>query len=85
LGKLAKVGNVIPKTLEILITYPTADSVENEYHGDYGNLALTIDMSGSSLLRLLRGTQFPPTLARPGTVSRPKGKTIKSLLQGVLK
>lgn len=85
LGKLAKVGNVIPKTLEIIITYPTADSVENEYHGDYGNLALTIDMSGKSLLRLLKGTQFPSGFARTAGVTRPKGKSINSLLQGLLK
>jgi len=83
LAKLARVGNVIPKTLSIIITYPTADSVEQEYHGDYGNLALTIDLSGQSLLRLLKGTQFPSGLTAPA--SRPKGKTIKSLLQGVLK
>lgn len=85
LGKLARVGNVIPKTLSILITYPTADTVEQVYHGDYGNLSLTIDMSGTSLLRLLKGTQFPPSLAQPGAVTRPKGKTIKSLLRGPLK
>jgi phospholipid/cholesterol/gamma-HCH transport system substrate-binding protein len=85
LGKLAKVGNVIPKTLSILITYPTADTVEQEYHGDYGNLSLTIDMSGTSLSRLLKGTQFPPSLARKAAVTRPKGRTIRSLLEGVLK
>jgi phospholipid/cholesterol/gamma-HCH transport system substrate-binding protein len=62
LGKLAKVGNLIPKTLSILITYPTADTVENEYFGDYGNLSLTIDLSGSSLARLLAGSQLPTTL-----------------------
>jgi phospholipid/cholesterol/gamma-HCH transport system substrate-binding protein len=58
LGKLAKVGQVIPKTLSILITYPTADSVEKEYFGDYGNLSLTIDLSGDSLKRLLEGSQL---------------------------
>jgi phospholipid/cholesterol/gamma-HCH transport system substrate-binding protein len=62
LGKLAKVGNVIPKTLSILITYPTADTVEHEYFGDYGNLSLTVDLSGSSLARLLAGSQLPASL-----------------------
>jgi phospholipid/cholesterol/gamma-HCH transport system substrate-binding protein len=115
LGKLAKVGNVIPKTLSILITYPTADSVENEYFGDYGNLSLTIDMSGKSLATFLAGTQIPTTLSSPqpstaaaksgsssagnsaSGASKPtgnqlsaitrwaRGKTIKSLLTGVLR
>ena len=49
LSQLAKVGAVIPKTLGVIITYPTADTVEQEYFGDYGNLALTLDMSVKSL------------------------------------
>jgi phospholipid/cholesterol/gamma-HCH transport system substrate-binding protein len=49
LTKLAEVGNVIPKSLEAIITYPTADGVEKGYFGDYGNLALTVDISASSL------------------------------------
>jgi phospholipid/cholesterol/gamma-HCH transport system substrate-binding protein len=81
LGKLARVGNVIPKTLSILITYPTADSVEKEYFGDYGNLSLTIDLSATSLKTLLDGSQLPSDV----TTGRPKGTTIKSLLTGVLK
>jgi phospholipid/cholesterol/gamma-HCH transport system substrate-binding protein len=83
LGKLAKVGNVIPKTLSILITYPTADSVEQEYFGDYGNLSLTIDLSAGSLRTLLDGSQLPSASKVPTT--RTKGKTIKSLLTGILK
>ena len=51
LGRLARVGTVIPKTLGVLITYPTADTVEQEYFGDYGNLSLTLDMSAKSLLQ----------------------------------
>jgi phospholipid/cholesterol/gamma-HCH transport system substrate-binding protein len=50
LRELSKVGEDIPDILTVLITYPTADSVEEEYYGDYGNLALTIDMSAKSLL-----------------------------------
>jgi phospholipid/cholesterol/gamma-HCH transport system substrate-binding protein len=59
LAKLADVGNVIPKTLSILITYPTADSVQKEYFGDYGNLSLTIDLSKTSLQTLLEGNGVP--------------------------
>jgi phospholipid/cholesterol/gamma-HCH transport system substrate-binding protein len=50
LGKLAEVGTVIPQTLGVVATYPTADSVEQEYFGDYGNLSLTLDVSTASLL-----------------------------------
>lgn len=84
LVKLAKVGNVIPKTLSILITYPTADSVENEYFGDYGNLSLTVDLSSTSLKTLLAGSQLPSAAAAPlSSITRwAPGKTISGLLTG---
>ena len=55
LTKLAEVGNVIPQSLEAIITYPTADGVEKGYFGDYGNLALTVDVSAASLLNTFGG------------------------------
>lgn len=55
LTRLAEVGNVIPKSLEAIITYPTADGVEKGYFGDYGNLALTVDVSTASLLNTFGG------------------------------
>jgi phospholipid/cholesterol/gamma-HCH transport system substrate-binding protein len=58
LGRLARVGKLIPQVLQVLITYPTADTVEQEYFGDYGNLALTIDVSAKSLLHTF-GPMFP--------------------------
>jgi phospholipid/cholesterol/gamma-HCH transport system substrate-binding protein len=64
LRELSKVGQDIPDILTVLITYPTADSVENEYYGDYGNLALTIDVSSKSLLNT-----FGPGFALGGTAS----------------
>jgi phospholipid/cholesterol/gamma-HCH transport system substrate-binding protein len=64
LDKLARVGQEIPKTLGIIITYPTSNGVQKEYFGDYGNLSLTIDLSASSLQRLLDGSQLP-TAATP--------------------
>jgi len=51
LDRLSHVGTVIPKILGVLITYPTADTVEQEYFGDYGNLSLTLDVSAKSLLQ----------------------------------
>lgn len=63
LARLARVGTVIPKTLGVIITYPTADSVEQEYFGDYGNLSLTLDFSTKSLLHTF-GPQVGHTLTR---------------------
>jgi phospholipid/cholesterol/gamma-HCH transport system substrate-binding protein len=51
LDRLGRVGTAIPKTLSVILTYPTADTVEQEYFGDYGNLALTLDVSAKSLLQ----------------------------------
>jgi phospholipid/cholesterol/gamma-HCH transport system substrate-binding protein len=69
LDRLARVGQLIPQVLQVLITYPTADTVEQEYFGDYGNLALTLDASAKSLL-----TTFGPQLASlfPNAVPRSK-------------
>jgi phospholipid/cholesterol/gamma-HCH transport system substrate-binding protein len=83
LDKLSRVGNVIPKTLEILITYPTADSVENEYAGDYGNLSLTLDLKGKSLALLLAGSQLPASATSPNAKA-PTGSALAQLLKQAL-
>jgi phospholipid/cholesterol/gamma-HCH transport system substrate-binding protein len=67
LARLAKVGETIPEVLTVLITDPTADSVEQEYFGDYGNLALTMDVSAKSLLNT-----FGPLAGLPGPTGREK-------------
>jgi phospholipid/cholesterol/gamma-HCH transport system substrate-binding protein len=51
LSQLAKVGETIPKTLELILSYPVADGVEKAFYGDYGNLHITLDLSRKSLLR----------------------------------
>jgi phospholipid/cholesterol/gamma-HCH transport system substrate-binding protein len=71
LARLAKVGTEIPKTLGILITYPTADSVQKEYFGDYGNISLSVDLSGSSLATFLKATQLG-TPGQPATNAGPQ-------------
>lgn len=58
LAQLAKAGQYITQTLGIIITYPTADGVEQEYAGDYGNLSLTIDLSHQSLATFLKASQL---------------------------
>ena len=98
LTKLAEVGNVIPQSLEAIITYPTADGVEKGYFGDYGNLALTVDVSSASLLNNLsspspapRGvagrTSVPvtPTVVRTARTRWVSGSTIGDLLLGTLR
>ena len=70
LTKLAEVGNVIPKSLEAIITYPTADGVEKGYFGDYGNLALTVDVSAASLTNTFGGGGgLPVPLPTPGATA----------------
>ena len=98
LQRLSEVGDVIPETLGVLLTYPTADTVEQEYFGDYGNLSMTIDVSATSLLQTFgghapadagttRGGPAPPgvRLPLPPPVTRwaPTGG-IGRLLQGTL-
>jgi phospholipid/cholesterol/gamma-HCH transport system substrate-binding protein len=85
LDKLSRVGNVIPKTLEILITYPTADSVENEYAGDYGNLSLTIDLSATSLANLLKGSQLPVAAPLKRSAASSDASVLAELLRQALK
>ena len=93
LTRLAEVGDVIPQTLGVLLTYPTADTVEQEYFGDYGNLSLTIDVSSASLLQTFgphagaapAATTLTPSLPRlpPATRWAP-GRTIGDLVLGTL-
>jgi phospholipid/cholesterol/gamma-HCH transport system substrate-binding protein len=51
LAQLASVGETIPKTLELILSYPVADGVEKAFYGDYGNLHITLDLSRTSLQR----------------------------------
>jgi phospholipid/cholesterol/gamma-HCH transport system substrate-binding protein len=70
LAQLARAGEDIPKTLGIIVTYPIADSVEKQYKGDYGNLALTVDLSGQSLATFLKGLQLSSPSSTGSTPQR---------------
>jgi phospholipid/cholesterol/gamma-HCH transport system substrate-binding protein len=84
LGKLAEVGQDVPKILEAVATYPTADSVENEYFGDYGNLALTLDVSAKSLLNTFGpGGGFTLPATGSGRAGRHRQSKSGSVLDGV--
>ncbi|MDT7570487.1 MAG: phospholipid/cholesterol/gamma-HCH transport system substrate-binding protein [Actinomycetota bacterium] len=69
LTKLAEVGNVIPKSLEAIITYPTADGVEKAYFGDYGNISITVDASAASLANTFGGSGLPIPLPTPSAAA----------------
>ena len=51
LTELAKAGNEIPRTLQLLITFPEVDGTEDVYRGDYTNVDLKIDLSTQQLLK----------------------------------
>ena len=84
LTRLAEVGNVIPKSLEAIITYPTADGVEKGYFGDYGNLALTVDVSAASLLNTFgSGGGLPVPLPTPAAPSPARPAPVPTALPSV--
>jgi phospholipid/cholesterol/gamma-HCH transport system substrate-binding protein len=51
LGKLAEAGSHIPPALDIFLNYPFAHGSDKVFHGDYGNVFLTIDLYGPQLLK----------------------------------
>ena len=67
LQQLAKAGSAIPKTLGIIVTFPIGDSVQEQYKGDYGNIAITLDLSGQSLQTFLKGLQLTLPTESPST------------------
>jgi phospholipid/cholesterol/gamma-HCH transport system substrate-binding protein len=50
LTELAKAGDALPNALQVLFTYPFADSAANAVRGDYTNLQLTLDLNLQTLL-----------------------------------
>ena len=57
LTELARSGDSLPKALQVLFTYPFADSAADAVQGDYTNLQLTLDVD---LQGLLTGATPPP-------------------------
>ena len=65
LGQLASAGDSLPKSFQLLLTYPFPDEAANTIRGDYTNLYATADLDLRTLKRNLGGpTQ--PTLPLPG-------------------
>ena len=49
--KLAEAGSHIPGALDIFLNYPFAHGSDNVFHGDYGNVFLTIDLYPPQLVK----------------------------------
>jgi phospholipid/cholesterol/gamma-HCH transport system substrate-binding protein len=77
LTELARSGDALPKSLEVLFTYPFADSAANAVRGDYTNLQLTLDLdlqtllSGEGPIQLPTDGPVPTKVPVPTELPRP--------------
>lgn len=53
LTQLAKAGDALPRSMELLLTYPFPDSAMNAIKGDYTNLHITADLDLRNLVTVL--------------------------------
>ncbi|WP_067812215.1 MCE family protein [Actinomadura kijaniata] len=59
LKNLNKSGDALPRTFEMLISWPFPPTFDNVVRGDYGNVRLTLDLDFESIARnLLGGTDL---------------------------
>jgi phospholipid/cholesterol/gamma-HCH transport system substrate-binding protein len=87
LTKLAQAGEDLPKSLQVLFTYPFPDQAGNAVQGDFTNLNITLDVDTQKALKGLLGLDLPglgitlPTVVASLPVHNPpqfppaKGKT----------
>lgn len=70
LGRLTAAGADLPKSLQILLTYPFPDSVLRAIRGDYLNAFITTNLHtpGGSVVKLRHG---PPALLPPVSTATP--------------
>jgi phospholipid/cholesterol/gamma-HCH transport system substrate-binding protein len=61
LGKLARAGDSLPKSFQVLLTYPFPDEATKTIHGDYTNLFATADLDLRGVAGNL-GQPAPPTI-----------------------
>lgn len=73
LQKLAEAGDKLPKSLQLLVTYPFTDYSTNIIKGDYANLSVKLDADFDSIVDFLlaSGSQGPPSPKGPGTAAPP--------------
>ncbi|HET6299019.1 MAG TPA: MCE family protein [Kribbella sp.] len=61
LTNLAKAGENLPKSLELLFTYPFPDAAADAVQGDFTNLVITLDVNTQKALQGLLGLNLPST------------------------
>jgi phospholipid/cholesterol/gamma-HCH transport system substrate-binding protein len=69
LTELAKAGDQIPSTLQILFTFPETDGTQDVYRGDYTNVALTLDLSTQQLIKNFGANNLAGVLGTTGSTS----------------
>ncbi|MDX6288154.1 MAG: phospholipid/cholesterol/gamma-HCH transport system substrate-binding protein [Frankiales bacterium] len=75
LTKLAEAGKYIPPALDMFLNYPFATGSDKVFHGDYGNVFLTIDLYGPQLLHNFQTLNTPaPKANAPAAPSPSKPK-----------
>jgi phospholipid/cholesterol/gamma-HCH transport system substrate-binding protein len=74
LTNLAVAGENLPKSLELLLTYPFPDAAANAVKGDFTNLNITLDVNTQKALQGMLGLNLPtvgPTALPTATLSIP--------------
>ena len=74
LTKLAEAGENLPKSLELLLTYPFPDAAAKAVKGDFTNLHITLDVNTKMALEGILGLKLPnigPSALPTGNVSLP--------------
>jgi phospholipid/cholesterol/gamma-HCH transport system substrate-binding protein len=61
LTNLAVAGENLPKSLELLLTYPFPDAAANAVKGDFTNLDITLDVNTQKALQGMLGLNLPTT------------------------
>ncbi len=61
LTKLAEAGENLPKSLELLLTYPFPDGAAKAVQGDFTNLNITLDVNTQKALKGMLGLNLPST------------------------
>lgn len=86
LTKLAEAGEDLPKSLELLFTYPFPDAAAKAVQGDFTNLGITLDVNTQKALQGILGLNLPtvgptsiplPRLSVP--LHNPTGNALPSL------
>ncbi|TCO14824.1 phospholipid/cholesterol/gamma-HCH transport system substrate-binding protein [Kribbella steppae] len=70
LTKLAEAGENLPKSLELLFTYPFPDAAAKAVQGDFTNLGITLDVNTQKALQGLLGITLPT--AGPTSITVPR-------------